>query len=91
MCADESLCGFCSNYSSTANAVPPLPLESVKGSLRSLRAINDRPYGGGWILCEEGVFRDAEGVVPYGWNQFRAQRGVFAELGITPHPSLNFV
>ena len=31
------MCRFCSNTSPTANAVPPLPLESVKGSLRSRR------------------------------------------------------
>ena len=36
-----------SNTSPTANAVPPLPLESVKGSLRS--------RGGKWVSCAEGI------------------------------------
>ena len=62
MCAEGGVCGVGDNTSPTAGAVPPLPLESVKGSLRSHGRSKPLPYDRlvfvrGWFCRREKFIR----------------------------------
>ena len=90
-----------SNTSPTADAVPPLPLESVKGSLRSRGGSKPPPYDVKSIPCEDKSphaqapsvpmrragrrARDEARILPYALGGEKSVNGGIGTPSVAPH------